>query len=91
MCAKTSPSTTVLPSVPVRPQKDGAVPSWLRTDGTVDNTVHRQLPNCCYECFEHFWACDLSAAGQTWRQIITARLVVCNVLSQSDSHAIRIC
>jgi len=38
MCAKTSPSTAVLPSVPVRPQKDGAVPSWLRTDGTVDNT-----------------------------------------------------
>jgi hypothetical protein len=33
MCAKTSPSTAVLPSVPVRPQKDGAVPSWLRTDG----------------------------------------------------------
>jgi len=39
MCAKTSPSTAVLPSVPVRPQKDGAVPSWLRTDGTVDNTI----------------------------------------------------
>jgi hypothetical protein len=38
MCAKTSLSTAVLPSVPVRPQKDGAVPSWLRTDGTVDNT-----------------------------------------------------
>jgi len=32
MCAKTSPSTAV------QPQKDGAVPSWLRTDGTVDNT-----------------------------------------------------
>jgi hypothetical protein len=28
-----------LPSVPVRPQKDGAVPSELRADGTVDNTA----------------------------------------------------
>ena len=45
MCAKTSPSTAVLPSVPVRPQKDGAVPSWLRTDGTVDNTAGSSRAN----------------------------------------------
>lgn len=63
----------------------------LDVKARVELGVHRELPNRCHECFGHFRACDLSAAGQTWRQIIAARLVFCNVLSQSDSHAIRIC
>lgn len=38
MCARTSLSTADLPSIHIRPQNDGSIRSWLRMDGTVDNT-----------------------------------------------------